>query len=59
LTQCVTRHVVANNKYIKGDGVSSKDYNFTTYYDANNLYGWSISKPLTTGAFLVVVTGER
>ena len=45
------RYAAANNKYI-GDkydpGLPSK---YITYLDANNLYGWAISKPLPTHGF--------
>ena len=60
LAQCVTRHAVANNKYIRameagvaanGNDIGTDDDNFIMYYDANNLYGWAMSQLLPTGHF--------
>jgi len=46
LTQCTQRIYIANNKYItKFD--SSKPNNYLSYIDANNLYGWAMSQPLS------------
>ena len=45
------RYAKANNKYM-GDKYDPKDlFIFITYLDANNLYGWAMSKPLPTGGF--------
>lgn len=50
ITQSITRHVKANNKHLP-------DYNPTIesvylgYFDANNLYGWAMSKPLPHSGF--------
>lgn len=45
ITQCVTRHVKANNNYMT-DYDMTKESNYIGYFDANNLYGWAMSKPL-------------
>ena len=62
LTQCVTRHVVADNVYTRQecipggastsyDSVENDDDTFIMYYDANNLYGWAMSEPLPCSDF--------
>jgi hypothetical protein len=43
-----TRHVKANNKYLKNYD-KNKDNIFLEYFDANNLYGLAISQFLPTG----------
>jgi hypothetical protein len=44
------RHGVANNKYMdKYD--PTKESKYITYLDANNLYGWAMSKKLPTSGF--------
>src|SRR6218665_1232699 len=45
------RYVKANNKYMGEEYDSSKPASFITYLDANNLYGWAMSKPLPTHRF--------
>ena len=45
LTQSVTRHVKANNKYLP-DYDEKKPSIYLGYFDANNLYGWAMSNPL-------------
>ena len=50
LTQSVTRHVKANNKYIPNFDVK-KDSVYLGYFDANNLYGWAMSNPLPYANF--------
>ena len=44
------RHAEANNKYISNYD-PDKQSSYITYLDANNLYGWAMSKPLPYGNF--------
>ena len=46
-----TRHGKANNKYMGEKFDASKPSKYITYLDANNLYGWAMSKKLPTGGF--------
>jgi len=41
----------ANNKYMREDYDSSKPSKYIQYLDANNFYGWAMSKPLPTHGF--------
>ena len=45
------RHGKANNKYMGEEYDPSQPAKYVTYLDANNLYGWAMSKPLPTGNF--------
>ena len=45
LTQVVKRHAVANHKYLPGYDASKKSV-FLQYLDANNLYGYAMSREL-------------
>ena len=45
------RHGTANNKYIGDSYDPSKPSTFIQYLDANNLYGWAMSKPLPVRGF--------
>ena len=45
LTQVVKRHAVANHKYLPGYDASEKSV-FLQYLDANNLYGYAMSRKL-------------
>ena len=45
------RHGKANNKYMGKEYDPSQPSKYITYLDANNLYGWAMSKPLPTGDF--------
>jgi len=45
--------VRANNKYTGVAFDRSNSYTYIQYLDANNLYGWAMSKPLPTSGFKV------
>ena len=45
------RYGKSNNKYICNKFVASEPSKYITYLDANNLYGWRMSKPLPTHGF--------
>lgn len=51
ITQCIKRHVVANNKYIPETFNPSKESSYIFYGDVNNLYGWAMTQKLPYGAF--------
>jgi len=50
LSQISTRHAVANNKYMSSYDQDKED-SYIIYLDANNLYGWSMSRYLPTKNF--------
>ena len=45
------RHTKANNEYIGTEFDPVKESKFISYLDANNLYGWVMSKELSTSGF--------
>ena len=45
------RYSKANNPYMGEDYDPNSPTKYITYLDANNLYGWAMSKPLPTGGF--------
>ena len=51
ITQAVHKYASANNKYMGAKFDSNEDTTYLQYLDANNLYGWAMSRPLPTGRF--------
>ena len=45
-------HAKANNEYMGSQFDPTKDSKFISYLDANNLYEWAMSKPLSTSGFI-------
>ena len=45
------RYAKANNEYIRTECDPTKDSKFITHLDANNIYGWAMSKQLRTSGF--------
>ena len=45
------RYGKSNNKYMGDKFVASELSKYIAYLDANNLYGWAMSKPLSTHSF--------
>ncbi|KAG8233740.1 hypothetical protein J437_LFUL003810 [Ladona fulva] len=50
ISQCSNRYCKANNKYLENYN-PEKGSTFITYYDANNLYGWALFRPLPFSYF--------
>ena len=50
ISQCSNRHAKAN-KYMGDNFDENKDSVFIQYLDANNLYGWAMSKYLPYDGF--------
>ena len=51
ITQSVNGWAKANNPYMGSELDPDEKTNYLQYLDANNLYGWAISKPSPTGGF--------
>ncbi len=51
ISTITTRYGEGNNPYMGDEYDDSKPTKYITYLDANNLYGWAMSKPLPTGGF--------
>ena len=45
------RHGKANNSYMEDEYDDKRATKYITYLDANNVYGWAMSKPLPTHGF--------
>ena len=50
ISNAFKRYAKANNKFMKNFDPEEKS-SFIVYLDANNLYGWAMSKPLPVGGF--------
>ena len=50
ISNAFKRYAKANNKFMKDFDPAEKS-SFIVYLDANNLYGWAMSKPLPVGEF--------
>ena len=46
----IQRHTKANHKYIKNYN-NNEESSYIQYFDANNLYGWAMSKKLPVNGF--------
>ena len=51
MTQAVHHYTSVNNKYSGGQYNPSQESSYLGYLDANSLYGWAMSQPLSTGRF--------
>ena len=52
------RYGKANNEYMGDMFVASETSKYIAYLDANNLFGWAMSKPLPTHGFKWMEVGE-
>ena len=51
-------HAKANNEYMGTEFDPAKESKFISYLDANNLYGWAMSKQLPTSGFKWMTDNE-
>ena len=52
------RHAKANNEYMGTEFDSAEKSKFISYFDANNLYGWAMSKQFPTSGFKWMTDNE-
>ena len=52
------RHAKANNEYMGTEFDPAEESKFITILDANNLYGWAVSKELPTSGFKWMTDNE-
>ena len=52
------RHAKANNEYMGTEFDPAEEPKFISYFDANNLYGWAMSKQLPTSDFKWMTSNE-
>ena len=52
------RHSKANNEYMGTEFDPAEESKFISYLDANNLYGWAMSKQLPTSGFKRITDDE-
>ena len=52
------RHAKANNEYMGTEFDPAEESKFISYLDANNLYGWAMSKQLPTSEFKCMSDNE-
>ena len=52
------RHAKANNDYMGTEFYPGEESKFISYLDANNLYGWAMSKQLPTSGFKWMTDNE-
>ena len=58
VSMVINRYGKANNKYMGDKFNSDEPSKYIQYLDANNLYGWAMSKPLPTHGFKWMKTSE-
>ena len=54
----IHRCAKANNKYMKNYNNNNKESSYIQYLDANNLYGWAMSKKLPVNRFKWIDNNE-